>query len=126
MSELFKFSEETLGELLPVYGSELETVVQALKTPGKRYFVRANMVKTTPKEVAARLTERGFDISQHELIPEALWVPIQGPFEVSARPKKVMADKFIKEIDGGMHKRWSMWLNSMQREEPYLALTCKW
>src|SRR4029453_2807177 len=30
----------------------------------------------------------------------------------------------LKEIDGGPHKRWSMWLNSMQREEPYLALTC--
>ncbi len=29
----------------------------------------------------------------------------------------------LKEIDGGPHKRWSMWLNSMQREEPYLALT---
>ncbi len=32
----------------------------------------------------------------------------------------------LKEIDGGLHKRWSMWLNSMQREEPYLALTCRW
>src|SRR6476620_1476188 len=30
----------------------------------------------------------------------------------------------LKEIDGGPHKRWSMWLNSMQREEPYLGLTC--
>ena len=30
----------------------------------------------------------------------------------------------LKEIDGGLHKRWSMWLNSMQREEPYLVLTC--
>src|ERR1700692_799416 len=30
----------------------------------------------------------------------------------------------LKGIDGGPHKRWSMWLNSMQREEPYLALTC--
>ena len=29
----------------------------------------------------------------------------------------------LKGIDGGPHKRWSMWLNSMQREEPYLALT---
>ena len=33
----------------------------------------------------------------------------------------------LKEIDGGPHKRRSMWLNSMQREEPYLDLTytCK-
>ena len=30
----------------------------------------------------------------------------------------------LKEIDGDPHKRWSMWLNSMQREEPYLGLTC--
>ncbi len=27
--------------------------------------------------------------------------------------------------DGGPHKRWSMWFNSMQREEPYLLLTSR-
>ena len=97
MSKRFKFSEETLGELLPVYGLQLETVIEALKTPGKRYFVRVNTLKTTPREVATRLTERGFDVSQHELIPEALWVPIQGPFEVPAHSKKVMVDKFTAE-----------------------------
>ena len=26
----------------------------------------------------------------------------------------------LKGIDGGPHKRWSMWFNSTQREEPYL------
>lgn len=30
----------------------------------------------------------------------------------------------LKGIDGGPHKRWMMWINSMQREEPYLLLTC--
>ena len=29
----------------------------------------------------------------------------------------------LKGIDGGSHKRWSMLLNSRQREEPYLGLT---
>ena len=29
----------------------------------------------------------------------------------------------LKGIDGGPHKRRSMWINSMQREEPYLGLT---
>jgi hypothetical protein len=29
----------------------------------------------------------------------------------------------LKGIDGGPHKRWSMWFNSMVREEPYLGLT---
>jgi hypothetical protein len=31
----------------------------------------------------------------------------------------------LKGIDGDPHKRWSMWFNSMLREEPYLGLTCK-
>src|SRR5690606_9223319 len=31
----------------------------------------------------------------------------------------------LKGIDGDPHKRWSMWFNSMQREEPYLPLTCQ-
>ena len=30
----------------------------------------------------------------------------------------------LKGIDGDPHKRWSMWFNSTQREEPYLGLTC--
>ncbi|KAI5638009.1 hypothetical protein M9H77_14490 [Catharanthus roseus] len=29
----------------------------------------------------------------------------------------------LKGIDGGPHKRWSMWFNSMQSEEPYQGLT---
>ena len=28
-----------------------------------------------------------------------------------------------KGIDGGLHKRWSMWFNSTQRAKPYQCLT---
>ena len=31
----------------------------------------------------------------------------------------------LKGIDGDPHKRWNMWFNSMQREKPYLGLTCR-
>ena len=31
----------------------------------------------------------------------------------------------LKGIDGSPHKRWSMWFNSMQHEEPYQGLTCR-
>ena len=41
----------------------------------------------------------------------------------TCRLRSTVARLKLKEIDGGPHKRWSMWLNSMQREEPYLALT---
>ena len=32
----------------------------------------------------------------------------------------------LKGIDGGPHKRWSMWFNSMIREEPYQGLNVEW
>jgi hypothetical protein len=32
----------------------------------------------------------------------------------------------LKGIDGGPHKRWSMWFNSMIREEPYQGLNAEW
>ncbi len=31
----------------------------------------------------------------------------------------------LKGIDGDPHKQWSMWFNSIQREEPYLGLNCR-
>ena len=32
----------------------------------------------------------------------------------------------LKGIDGGPHKRRSMWFNSMIREEPYPGLNVRW
>jgi len=97
LSEKFKFSEDALRELLRVYDSELEAVVRALRSAGKRYYLRANTLKATPEEVMARLAEKGFEISHEETIPEALWVPIHGPFEVPTHQKKVMVEKFTAE-----------------------------
>ena len=43
--------------------------------------------------------------------------------EVS-RLGSMLARVKLKGIDGSPHKRWSMWFNSMQHEEPYQGLTC--
>jgi len=97
LSAKFKFSEDTLRELSRVYGSELETVVRALRSPGRRYFVRVNTLRTKTQELVMRLAKKVFDISQDETIPEALWVPVQGPFDVATCAKKVMVEKFTAE-----------------------------
>src|SRR3977135_3562559 len=44
--------------------------------------------------------------------------------EASRRGSTVARLK-LKGIDGGPHKRWSMWFNSKQREEPYQPLTSR-
>jgi 16S rRNA (cytosine967-C5)-methyltransferase len=97
LSKRFKFSEDTLRELARVYGSELETVVEALRSAGKRYFVRVNTLKASPEDVMQRLSKNGFETQQDDVIPEALWVPIHGPFEIPLHLRKVMVEKFTAE-----------------------------
>jgi 16S rRNA (cytosine967-C5)-methyltransferase len=97
LSKSSKFSEDTLRELSRVYGSELEVVVRALRSAGKRYFVRVNTLKTTPENAMAKLSEKGFEVQQHDVLPEALWVPIHGPLEIPVHTKKVMVEKFTAE-----------------------------
>ena len=47
-----------------------------------------------------------------------------GKTDAHARKRGEQTGK-LKGIDGDPHKRWMMWINSMQREKPYLALTCQ-
>ncbi len=42
--------------------------------------------------------------------------------KVLSTPPGEYGRKAETQIDGGSHKRWSMWLNSSQREEPYPGL----
>ena len=41
--------------------------------------------------------------------------------EISSLKTTAARLKF-KGVDGGLHKRWSMWFNSKQRAEPYQSL----
>ncbi len=45
------------------------------------------------------------------------------PNGLSIPPGCTVARLKLKGIDGGPHKRWSMWFNSKQRAEPYQPLT---
>ena len=53
----------------------------------------------------------------------ATWTGIDAEVRKRGEQRSTVARLKLKEIDGGPHKRWSMWFNSMQREEPYLGLT---
>src|SRR5919201_6389403 len=61
------------------------------------------------------MVARGGGMSTHSVPKLTHYAPRLG--STAARLK-------LKGIDGGPHKRRSMWINSMQREEPYLGLTC--
>jgi 16S rRNA C967 or C1407 C5-methylase (RsmB/RsmF family) len=97
MSQQYKFSVDVLKSLQSVYGSDLERVVEALKTPGKRYYFRANTIKASLDEVVERFERRGLSVKKHQVIKEALYLDIEGPFEIPIYKQKIVVDKFAAE-----------------------------
>ena len=97
MSQQSKFSIDVLKSLQSVYGGDLERVVQALKTPGKRYCFRANTIKTSPDELVERFERRGLSVKKHPAIEEAVYLDIDGPFEIPIYKQKIVVDKFTAE-----------------------------
>ena len=80
-----------------VYGGDLEKAVQALKTPGKRYYFRVNTLKTSPDEVVERFERRGLSVEKHPAIEEAVYLDVEGPFEIPIYKQKIVVDKFTAE-----------------------------
>ena len=91
------FSRAITEALREVYGAELEAVLRALPTPGERYYMRVNTLKATRGQVLDALRERGLDAREDEHLPEAIYLPVRGPFRLPSTDKKVVVDKFAAE-----------------------------
>jgi len=93
LSERYKLSLGVLSCLERVYREELEPVLEALKKPGEKHFFRINTLKATKAEVLNRFKYMDLIAGEDEVISEALYLPVEGPFEISFPDKKIMVDK---------------------------------
>ena len=93
-------------------------------------MAKAALWTSTDAEARKRGEQTGLDTLVVHALNDANWTLGGICLLVSKLTREVLrlgstlARVKLKGIDGGPHKRWSMWFNSMQREEPYLALTC--
>ena len=97
LSEKYKFSEDVIKLLYKVYGEEIEKVLKVLKTPGPYYHIRVNTLKTTRENVIRRLKEYDIKVEKHPIIPEAIRIPVRGPFKLPEAEKTIIVDKFTAE-----------------------------
>lgn len=88
---------ELINALRKVYGNDIEGFLDSLSIPPSRYYVRVNTLRTTVEEVISRLRSRGIDAYRDENIPEAIYFPIRGPYDVPTSNKVVIADKRAAE-----------------------------
>jgi len=97
LAQRHKFSVDVLSELQRVYGTQLENVVNALKRPPERYFVRVNTLRTTAEDLAKRFLQKGWEAKRDETLEEALYFEISDPVEVPHFNKRIIVDKFAAE-----------------------------
>ena len=84
----------------------------------------------TDAEVRKRGEQTGLDTLVVHAVNDGYWMSgelssVSQLTREAHRLGSTVARLKLKEIDGGPHKRWMMWFNSMQREEPYLGLTSR-
>jgi len=77
--------------------SEIDALFRSITTPPPRYYIRVNTAKTTPQELLKRLNSRGISIYSDEFFDDALWTPVEGPFQIPDAKKKVVVDKKAAE-----------------------------
>ncbi|MEM0371390.1 MAG: RsmB/NOP family class I SAM-dependent RNA methyltransferase [Ignisphaera sp.] len=91
------YDELLIKTLSKVFRDKLEEFLNSLTSPGKRYYVRVNTLKTSPEHVVESLRSRGVEVYRDEDLYEAIYFPIKGPYKVAPRDKVVVIDKYAAE-----------------------------
>lgn len=97
LSTQYCFSKPAVESLLSLYGSRTAMVLDALKKPSSRFFLRANTLRKDVETILERLEARGLEVGQDPNIPEALSIDVEGPFELPEVSKRIVADRIAAE-----------------------------
>lgn len=94
---LLLYDEGVIGALRRVYGDGYTSFMEAVTRPGSRLYVRVNTLLADPNDVLDSLRSRGVEVYRDELLEEALYFPVRGPFRVEELKISVVADKYAAE-----------------------------
>ena len=92
-----RFSSDVVALTEEIYAGDTPAVLDALSNPVRTYYVRCNTLKTSPEELMRALLHEGLKITQHPIIPEALGINVEGPFDISPAGKQIIVDKHTAE-----------------------------
>lgn len=92
-----RFSNDVFRIVREVFGDARDAVVDALTQPVRTYYVRCNTLRTPMQDLLNRLEGYGFRVEKNPMIPEALGIHVEGPFEVPSTDKRIVVDKHTAE-----------------------------
>lgn len=97
LSKQYDMSLAIVEALLQVYSSRTLNVLDALKKPPTRFFVRVNTLKGEVANVLGKFEDHGLKVKQDPYIPEAFSMDIEGPFDLPSTSKSIVADRIAAE-----------------------------
>lgn len=93
-----EFSHEAVARLTKLYGSlRAKSIIESLKSPGTKYYLRVNTLKSTPEEVVSLLRSEGIEASTFERLNDAVYLLVKGPYGIANHDKFVIAKKEAAE-----------------------------
>jgi len=96
-SQCSRFSLDVIEIVREIFSDDWEKVLEALSRPVRTYYVRCNTHKITPEELKNRLLQRGLRVDFCSAVPEALGLPIDGPFDIPISDQLIVVDKQTAE-----------------------------
>jgi 16S rRNA (cytosine967-C5)-methyltransferase len=91
------FSKDLRQVLERAYPGEGERILEALRKPPTRYYVRANTIKSSSDLVVEALRGHGLDAKRHAIVGEAVSVPVEEGPQLAPRVKRIIAKKEAAE-----------------------------
>ncbi len=90
--------EKLYIDLSRVYGSLLDSLIEAVMRPPARLYIRVNTLRIQPGELLDRLRRRGLDARQDPYLREALYFPLKRIAEnLPLLPGRIVVDRYAAE-----------------------------
>lgn len=92
--------KDIIDELRRVYGSLVYELIDRLKRPPRRLYMRVNQMKASRDQILSALREAEIQAFPDEYVEEAIFVVLEGPLEVScdSRGAIVVDDKAANSL----------------------------
>lgn len=93
MARKYHFNQEIVQRLSFHHGFiRASSIIEALTKHPSHVSIRVNTLQTTPEKLMNSLTEKDYIVKQHPILEEALLIEVTGPFEITKKPKAIVAE----------------------------------
>ena len=94
---LFLYDEDVLRSILKALGGDIDYILASITRPPAKLYMRVNILRASRDKVIDLIEEEGYRAYGDNILEEAIYIPVEGPYKVSLKDKVVVVDKRASE-----------------------------